>query len=285
MSERQGRFQFTLRALAIVVTLSAVVCSYVKWNAVKQAERAAIVAALAARGVFVNEGRKRITISPEASKGLTGADLRNIFEKITARFEITAVYLENTAFDDSTVNELTYMNRRLHTAYLNGTSITDRGLAWLDSTPNLVVVNVAHTRITDKGLGRIGRVRDLISLDASRTDITDAGLRQLVGLEHLHWITLDDTKITDEGAKTIAKIPHLRQVSLARTRITDRGLEYLSGLKDLENLYLEGTGITDAGTACLMRCTKLQRLDLRGTQVSEYRKRKLKEALSLEWVL
>src|SRR3569832_1574606 len=66
--------------------------------------------------------------------------------------------------------------------YLNGTSVTGRGVHGL---PNLRKLMLSHTMTIDDGLRDVGRLTALVELTLSQTSMTDAGLLHLNGLTEL----------------------------------------------------------------------------------------------------
>ena len=64
------------------------------------------------------------------------------------------------------------------------------------------------TSVTDAGLEYLERLTSLEALDLGNTQVTDAGLEHLKGLRSLrwlnvHWVHFHDRRVTDEGVKEL----------------------------------------------------------------------------------
>ena len=63
--------------------------------------------------------------------------------------------------------------------YLNGTEVTDRGLANLKRLDSLTLLHLADTQITDAGLEHLAALTNLRILHLSGTPVTDDGIEKL----------------------------------------------------------------------------------------------------------
>ncbi len=133
---------------------------------------------------------------------------------------------------------------------------------------DLRALDVDGTRVTDAGLAHLKILTSLERLDLAKTRVTDVGLAHLKTLISLERLNLEETQITDAGLAHLKGLASLRGLYLGKTRVSDAGLEHLSGLTKLESLDLSGTQVAGAGLEHLKRCTSLELLDLSGTKVS-----------------
>ena len=62
---------------------------------------------------------------------------------------------------------------------LDGSSITDDGLAHLKQFPNAVVLHLDNTRVSDSGLPHLKSLRSLEYIDLRGSDVTSSGVRDL----------------------------------------------------------------------------------------------------------
>ena len=134
--------------------------------------------------------------------------------------------LKSVSFDGAlTDNELSLFigQAEMQTLSLEGTDVTDTGLAHLANMRQLETLYLDNTRIGDDGLATLSRLRSLVNLDLTNTLITDVGMRHLAGM------------------------PNLRHLSIARTQITDVGLAELHLCKPLTTLVLADTSVTANG--------------------------------------
>ena len=80
---------------------------------------------------------------------------------------------------------------------------------WLEAC-RLQKLNLQGTRVTDAGLAHLARMPRLEFLDLRDTQVTDAGLAHLSALERLRSLRLGQTKVTTSGIEALQKaLPHL----------------------------------------------------------------------------
>ena len=73
-------------------------------------------------------------------------------------------------------------------------------LLWLDGT-----------KVTDAGLAHLKGLAQMQLLSLDRTMVTDAGLVHLEGFSNLTWLDLSGTKVTDVGVKKLQqKLPRCK---------------------------------------------------------------------------
>ena len=107
-------------------------------------------------------------------------------------------------------------------------------LAQVGELGHLESLGLNGSPVTDAGLAHLRRLVMLRELALMRTKLTDAGLANLRGLTLLEDLWLNDTVITDAGLVHLKGLSRLRQVWLNGTRVTDAGVEELQrGLPDL----------------------------------------------------
>ncbi len=101
--------------------------------------------------------------------------------------------------------------RSMRDLYLDGTKITNAGLAQLANLKKLHMLDLANTQIGDAGLVHLKSLASLDSLFLDRTQVSDAGLVHLKGLKNLKMLDLTGTKCTREGAKQLRQaLPNLQ---------------------------------------------------------------------------
>ncbi len=141
---------------------------------------------------------------------------------------------------------------------LEGTPMSDAGLARAAGLSGLSLLDLTDSRVGDAGLAYLAGLGDLEWLCLAGTRITDAGLAHLVGLRSLDSLYLGRTAITDAGLAHVARIsgPLVRipggppvSLGLAHTKITDAGLPILRSTRRFNWFDLEGTAVTPAGFA------------------------------------
>jgi Leucine-rich repeat (LRR) protein len=206
--------QFSLATMFVVVTVLCVSLSVVVNRANRQQDAVAAIEALGGRVEYAEPDQ-------ETSAAFPRQFLRR--------------WLPRDYFDE--VREVD----------LNGTQVTDAGLAHLQGLTALQELYLRGTQVTDAGLAHLRGLTGLLSLNLNDTQVTDAGLAHLQGLSGLGTLSLSGTQVTDAGLAHLQGLTGLQELSLRLTQVTDAGLEHLQGLTGLEILILNGTQVTDAG--------------------------------------
>src|SRR5262249_22219380 len=139
--------------------------------------------------------------------------------KLTALEEIN--FLGSAQIDAGALQHLAGMPN-VRTLMLCGTSVGDVDLAELPKLRKLEGLNLQGTKITDAGLAYVADCPSLKSIALS-SPITDKGVRSLGGLKNLEFLWIDSVAVTDESTPILAGFTNLRELLLHRTSITDAG--------------------------------------------------------------
>jgi hypothetical protein len=83
------------------------------------------------------------------------------------------------------------------------------------------------TRITDDGLARLRGLRHLRVLSLGSTKVTDRGVELLAGLDQLELLNLKFCPVTDAGLLHLRGLHGLRSLNVQNTRVTKAGVEEL----------------------------------------------------------
>ena len=89
---------------------------------------------------------------------------------------------------------------------LDGTPITDAGLACIARFTALERLSLADTPITDAGLKHVQSLSSLARLDLNKTRITDAGFGAPEGTDKLIYLSFAGTKVTDAGVSELQRV-------------------------------------------------------------------------------
>ncbi len=165
--------------------------------------------------------------------------------------------LGHTAISNNVLNQIAMGASRLERISLNGTPVTDAGLASLTKLSHLSGLKLADMpNITDSCLDALSESPSILSLDFGADNITNAGAKTLVKFSHLKMLNLDRTKIDDSAMEYIAQIPTLYDLNVAHTAITDRAIPAMSKMKTLRRLNIGATKISPTGVARLKAALK-----------------------------
>jgi hypothetical protein len=141
--------------------------------------------------------------------------------------KLEGIMLSNTAVTDKGLSNLKVQKhlKEIDLGSLFGKAdITDSSLAEL-SLGNLERLQINGTKVTDSGLALLMNSRNLSVLWADRTDITDKGLEHLKALDKLVWLKLEDTKVTDAGLRHLEGLTELFALELIGTKVTKEAAE------------------------------------------------------------
>jgi hypothetical protein len=128
-----------------------------------------------------------------------------------------------------------------------------RDFSFLRGFPRLQELSIGFSKFSDDDVQFIANAIGLRSLNVSFTAIGDNGLRQLQRLTKLESLGLAKTKITDKGLAYLRSFPRLESLNLFDTQVTDDGLQHLQHLRALQQLGLIETGVTEAEVARLRK--------------------------------
>ena len=218
----------------------------------------------------------RIAISESTASGHLVSSLD---ELPAGTFRITTIDLfDNERVSDTSLQELHRLCPDLHVdyCYLEGTSITDTGLAHLAGFHIQKVLVLNQTNTSDDGLIYLGKLKHLGSLSLGQTKITDDGVKQIAQMSSRLGLTRLDVSgisLTDQGLKYIGEIQDLQTLSLmTNPKITSQGLNHLTSLHQLHTLQLVNSiRISDTDCEMLGQFPLLHRLEFNGdpTQLTD----------------
>lgn len=205
MAVMSRRFQFSLRALLVVLTLAGVgMGAYA--NRVRHQQEA--VARIEHMGAFAYYGYEWDDSRDWFHAGVVHepgpALIRNSLG-IDWLDSVVAIRFDGCSVSDTDLHWLTQRLPELRYLELRLTAVGDQGVSSIDKLRKLRNLELAETRVSDIGLKIIGRVRSLRSLDLCGTCVTDNGLTSLYGLAELRCIYLESTAVTPTGVTKLMK--------------------------------------------------------------------------------
>lgn len=225
--------QYSLRSLAIVLTLLALGCAWIGFERHKSAQYQQISRALVASGAKVHAyppwGGPGRQFRSGWSRLLLGDDSFELTNSVSAGLS---------------------------------SRITDDDIKRIGQLKYLDILDLSDLPVTDQSLAYIGRLVHLTILRIDRARITDVGLRKLSGLTELEILSLDGNGVSDAALELAAGLPNLESLVVSDTRVTDSGLRHLSRLSNLKHLELGGTEVSDSGLRHLRDLVNLDYLRL-----------------------
>lgn len=160
--------------------------------------------------------------------------------------------------------------RALETIILDGTTITNEGLACLRPLTRVSRISLRDTQITDDGLDHLAEMKDLESIDLYGCRISDEGLAQIARFSKLRRLTASGAGITNTGMSHLAHLRRLQLLWLVNCNVSRQGFEHLEPIKkQISVLRLENIKLSDDDLRPLRGFTNLEFLFLRKTSISD----------------
>ncbi|HEV8000114.1 MAG TPA: hypothetical protein VGP63_09555 [Planctomycetaceae bacterium] len=221
-----------------------------------------LAAILLVSGTCVFAQRPGLHVELKRSQG--DAVLAKMVPQIRAFDLIASLHLQGTKITDAGLASLEGLNNIEHID-LEGTAITDAGLEHLRHMTHLEVLMVTDTKVTAAGVARLKKSLPHLRVPHlsraardSQLAITNAGGIQASDPSGKLREIRFERKLSDFqllGLRNHLEVwkTSLRSIDLTGSEITDRGLEALGGLTSLEQLNLKGTDVTVAGVKSLKR--------------------------------
>lgn len=283
-----------------------------KWN---KEQRQLVLISLAAGFSLLGVGASSIMLTNMIGKAMAGRDLRkeedrsDRLDKLLALERTKTVrYLDPKRMDDKFFNQ--YFNtdlgitaldmsgsqitdrsmsrlpaqKSLHFLALDGTHISDEGIANLRALPDLLELHVDRTGLTDRGMKYIGEMKSLKNLSVRGNHISDSGIAAISGLE-LRSLFFSGTGVTDEALKTVGAMKQMQRLTFGMCpRITGQGIKFLEALPGLQYIDASYNSLSPEGMAALGRLPHLIVLEFAYTGVTTSDIKALSQMPSLEYL-
>lgn len=110
-----------------------------------------------------------------------------------------------------------------------GDDFKDEMLAPVAKLTGVYELRLDGTPLTNAGLAHIESLKSVTHLHLEKTKIDDGGLAHLKGLENLEYLNLYGTAVTDVGLDHLAGLKNLKKLFVWRTQVTDAGAAKLKG--------------------------------------------------------
>lgn len=105
--------------------------------------------------------------------------------------------------EDSALSALSSIKNNISHISFASTSISDKAMAFVAGSPNLVYLNLRNTSITDRGLALIAKAQHLEYLNLVSTDVTDKSVNAIANIKTLLNIYTYDSGITEKGIQLL----------------------------------------------------------------------------------
>ena len=194
-------YQFSLKTLLVVVSLSCFGFAWIGWRMQQARENRERVAA--------SEKEIEKTVAAIENSGgmvFSGNEERRPQTWLEGQFDDPGD-ADDPVRDDLKVTTVIFLS------YAQGGKVTDAELEQLlKGLENLEDLDLYRTNITDAGLEHVKVLKNLRYLNLHwQKKVTDAGLEYLKGLESLQHLDLRGTNVTDEGVNKLQRaLPNCR---------------------------------------------------------------------------
>lgn len=158
---------------------------------------------------------------------VTDKDL-NAFHNLTT---VQHLALKNTPITNAALETLAQFTNLTHLHLPK--QVNNQGLEALSKSKSLLELDLSYSSITDDGLVFIQSMPQLETLYVNDTAVSDKGLTHLKGHPGLKVLFLNGTKVTDKGLDELAGVANLTHLELRDTAATEIGAARVrSNLKD-----------------------------------------------------
>lgn len=172
-------------------------------------------------------------------------------------------------FSDDDLLALRPALRNLKGLLLDGTGVTDAGLAAIRDSSDLQTLVLIGPRFSDAAIGHIAVLSRLESLDLGHTQVSDRGLAKLPALPELNSFELGSSHVTGAGMAELSKFPKLRHIGVGAIGL--QGFMHLAKLPQMDSVSLIFQHVTSATMDALSKAPKLREINIgaaNGAQVS-----------------
>ena len=140
--------------------------------------------------------------------------------KLAALHELDRLYLDQTHTDDVTLAVLAPAHDTLRVLHLEGSDVSEDGLAALRAFTELDELTIGDTRV-HAGIADLSAWPRLRTLSLVGLDLADKALPLLAARRSLVVLDLSATEVRDPSP--LAALPHLRTLGVAQTRLSATG--------------------------------------------------------------
>ena len=264
-------FRFSLKALLIVITLTAILLGNWTYRA-RQQERA-VQSLVSLGGQVTYDYQSRGAKESRWPKWLRASLGEDYFRTVEAvHFGGFFRGGQQNSISDREVRILSDLPR-LKEVSLSGTDVTTEGLEFVRSLNRLESLDLgSHPRAVGgdgSGLEALRNKRSLLKLQLVNVPRPKDGLVFLHGLTRLEYLNLYGMELKDDDLRELASLRALQKLSLNGTPISNDGLIHLTGLPKLKELLLSCEQVDSKGLEHIRQIRSIQALDLYGTQVDD----------------
>ena len=115
---------------------------------------------------------------------------------------------------------------------LSETNVSDALAEAIEAMPNLIELELSHTKFTDEGIIQLSKSAKALFLDLDNTAITNNGVAALKNQNALLSLSLISTRVTGHCLETVKKLPRLKSINLSvRDKETREAVEHFTKIR------------------------------------------------------
>lgn len=251
---RDKRLRFSITSLVVLTALACASLACVRWSAERQRRAVEIVEAagghahydhwlaegVAPRDYVATVKRVQLhgamlrdrelsalaNLSSVAFLDLSGCSIdENAFVKVGIPKSVRSLRLDRSSISDTSLRAIRGVP--LESLSLEGTAITDAGIAHAGGMNQLKHLNLAITRVTGRCLESLRELANLEDLNLQHTNLEDADVSVLQTLGLLRAVWLGGSRIPQSEVLTFRGITSIEFMELGQLSITEGALEEL----------------------------------------------------------
>jgi Leucine-rich repeat (LRR) protein len=168
----------------------------------------------------------------------------------------------------------------IHLNENGATDFTDKDLALLQPIKKVSLLSLEGTSISDVGLAMLSESISMEQLVLKNCQVTAEGIRTLAKLPELTSLQLSDIPLDEAALLSVSSLP-LETLAIANCGLQDPGLQFIAGLPDLSHLTLREPLITAAGWGHLGSALNLRTMLIADTSLPEEAMQRIAEVPNL----
>ena len=172
----------------------------------------------------------------------------------------------NSSLDDEWIEAHSELlnDSRIRDICLSNTALTDRGFAKIAEIESVEFLDIRNTNVTDESIPFVNSLPQLSIIQTARTNITEVGLVKLLDKPSLNHVKFNASLLSDKVIDEFNARPKF--VALSFDEINSTQLLLLKDLANVDALHLEG--LTEAEVPALCQLTSLKYLTIKHSALS-----------------
>jgi Leucine-rich repeat (LRR) protein len=208
------------------------------------------------------------------------------FDKLAGLKNLHWLDLEGSGITDEGLAEISQL-RTVEELLISGTEVTDAGMAHVAAMRNLKRLHLQDTKVTTVGLASLARLRDLEELSFLAPSLPDyaVAVKQVAAIwPKLRALRFMNGELKAEHIEPLAQLRDLKALDLRNVELGEGGLAALGKLAGLEELTISHCSFGDEQVSGLLSLKKLRSLRLNNSKVTDAGLLKLKPMKALREV-